>query len=59
MINWWIDEEPEEVMAFGSRRFYGPTRSQRGERCLTCEHKNSCEFFYDITSDETGKSIVS
>ncbi|MHB1463082.1 MAG: Gfo/Idh/MocA family protein [Armatimonadota bacterium] len=57
MVNWWIDEEPEEVMAFGTRRFYGPTRENRGERCLTCEHKTSCEFYYDITKDSFGSAM--
>lgn len=57
LVNWWIDAEPEEVMAFGTRRFYGPTRENRGERCLTCEHKNSCEFYYDMTKDSFAASM--
>jgi predicted dehydrogenase len=52
-INWLMEEEPAEVSAFGTLRFYGPTREQRGERCLTCNYKNSCEFYFDITKDET------
>lgn len=48
LINWWIDEEPVEVMAFGSTRFYGPTRKERGERCFTCQYAKTCEFFMDI-----------
>ena len=51
MLNWWIDDEPEEVYAMGSRRFYGPTRQNRGDRCLTCSYKNRCEFYWDITKD--------
>lgn len=43
-INWWIGEEPEEVYANGSRRFYGPTREKRGERCSTCQFADACEF---------------
>ena len=57
LINWWIEEEPVEVMAFGTRRVYGPTREERGERCLTCRHKKSCEYFLDITADELLKSM--
>lgn len=37
LINWLIDDEPKEVFAFGDRRFYGPTRNERGERCITCK----------------------
>ena len=48
VINWWLEQQPEEVFAFGTRRFYGPTRENRGERCLTCRHKSSCEFYWDI-----------
>ncbi len=52
LLNWWLEEDPQEVYAFGTRRFYGPTRENRGERCLTCEYKNSCEFYWDITSND-------
>ena len=56
IANWWLEEEPEQVMAFGSLRFYGPTRKERGERCLTCKHKKTCEFYLDLTKlDVWGK----
>ncbi|TVY08898.1 Gfo/Idh/MocA family protein [Paenibacillus cremeus] len=48
-INWLLEEEPVQVSAFGSLRYYGPTREERGTRCLTCSYKSSCEFFFDIT----------
>jgi hypothetical protein len=40
-------------MAYGTRRIYGPTRKERGERCLTCGYRRSCEFYYDITEYES------
>lgn len=52
LVNWFLEEEPEKVMAFGSLRFYGPTRKKRGERCLTCKHKKTCEFYFDLTAEE-------
>lgn len=52
IVNWWLDSTPQEVHAFGSRRFYGPTRAERGERCLTCDYKRSCEFYTDLTANE-------
>lgn len=58
LINWWIMEEPVEVMAFGTRRFYGPTRDARGERCLTCGHKNTCEFYFDIEAPMFGVDLA-
>ena len=50
LINWWLEQEPEEVFAYASRKFYGPTRQNRGERCLTCSHKNNCEYYWDINN---------
>ncbi|HHW48619.1 MAG TPA: Gfo/Idh/MocA family oxidoreductase [Clostridiaceae bacterium] len=52
LVNWWLNEEPEEVYAFGTRRFYGPVREKRGERCLTCAYKKECDFYWDISKDE-------
>jgi predicted dehydrogenase len=52
LINWWLEEDPVELRAFGSRRFYGPTRAKRGERCLTCSYQNECEFYFDIRKKE-------
>ena len=48
LINWWMEDEPVKVSAFGNRRFYGLTRIKRGERCLTCQYKGDCEFYWDI-----------
>ncbi len=50
LVNWWLGQDPLHVNAFGTRSFYGPTRENRGERCLTCPHKKTCEFYLDITS---------
>jgi predicted dehydrogenase len=49
MVNWFIEEDPVSINAYGTRRFYGPTRKERGERCLTCNYKNTCEYYFDIT----------
>lgn len=55
LVNWFLEEEPVAVNAFGTRRFYGPTREQRSERCLTCPHKDKCEFYMDIRKGDLGK----
>lgn len=55
LVNWFLEEEPVAVNAFGTRRFYGPTRENRSERCLTCPHKKTCEFFMDIRQGELEK----
>ncbi len=55
LVNWFLDEEPVKVNAFGARRFYGDDRRPHGERCLTCPQKRTCEFYFDIESAENGE----
>ena len=57
LINWWLDSEPEEVFAQGRRAFYGPTREQRGDRCLTCPHTETCEFFLDLRAQDYMRAL--
>ncbi|TDF93210.1 Gfo/Idh/MocA family protein [Paenibacillus piri] len=52
-INWLLEEEPVQVSAFGSLRYYGPVRDERGIRCLTCNHAKTCEFYFDIGKEAT------
>jgi len=56
LINWWLEEDPVELYAFGDLRFYGPTREQRGKRCLACAYKTSCEFYLDLEQDSFFKN---
>lgn len=51
LINWYLEEDPIEVNAFGTRRFYGSTRENHGERCSTCPYAGCCEFFKDYIHD--------
>ncbi|MDW8350705.1 MAG: Gfo/Idh/MocA family oxidoreductase [Anaerolineae bacterium] len=57
LVNWWLDDDPERVFAFGARRFYGPTRAERGERCSTCDYARACEFYVDYAGDPTMKAL--
>ena len=57
MVNWFLDDEPEEVFARGALKFYGHTREDRGERCLTCKYKKTCEFYFDIEKKELNKNF--
>jgi predicted dehydrogenase len=57
LMNWWLDAEPIEVNASGELRRYGHNGSFRGERCMTCPHRASCEFFWDITKDEMSMNL--
>ncbi len=57
LINWFLEEEPVAVNAFGTRRFYGHTRDQRAVRCLDCPYKQDCEFYFDIRRDENNARL--
>lgn len=52
IANWLLEQDPVSVHAFGTRRYFGPTREKRSERCLTCPYKQECEFYFDIQSAE-------
>ena len=52
MMNWWLDAEPMEVNAWGALRHYGWNGEYRGERCMTCPHKDRCPYFWDITTND-------
>lgn len=57
MLNWWIADEPSEVMAYGALNVYGPTRQERGDRCGTCGYRSSCEYFHDLAANETARRM--
>jgi predicted dehydrogenase len=52
LLNWWIDSDPVEVMAYGRLENYGKNGAVRGKTCRSCEHKANCKFFYDITKNK-------
>lgn len=52
LLNWWIDSEPVEVHAYGGLEKYGHNNPFRGDRCMTCPHKERCDFYWDMTRDE-------
>lgn len=49
LLNWWLDDTPEEVFAYGSLEHYGKNGPFRGENCRTCAHKTECKYHWDIT----------
>ena len=57
LLNWWIDSEPEEVMAYGNLDFYGKNGKHRGVNCRTCDHKSSCDFYWDVNKNEYYKLL--
>jgi predicted dehydrogenase len=58
IINWWLEDSPEKVSAFGSLNLYGTPGSNRyangikGINCRSCGHIKECEFFYRLNDFE-------
>ena len=57
LLNWWINSEPNQVFAYGDLEYYGKNGPQRGTNCRSCDHKTTCEFYWDITKDESSKKL--
>lgn len=60
LVNWWINQKPEEVFAFGKLNRYGKNGSEKyangmkGKNCRNCEFSNECEFYCPLNSVELG-----
>ena len=52
LLNWWLDSEPVEVKAYGELEHYGQNNEFRGENCRSCDFKDKCKFYWDITKDK-------
>jgi len=53
LLNWWIDSEPEVVYANGALEHYGHNNAFRSVNCRGCPHQRDCDFYWDITQDES------
>ena len=51
LVNWWIDQIPEEVFAYGARNYYGeeselnPAAGADERYCATCNVQNDCDYY--------------
>ncbi len=52
LLNWWLNSEPVEVMAYGELNHYGKNNPFRGKNCRSCEHKTNCKHYWDINKDK-------
>jgi predicted dehydrogenase len=54
LVNWWIQDVPEQVAATGGKKYYREETAERlgltghSERCLTCPKKGQCPFYLDL-----------
>ncbi|MFP4549389.1 MAG: Gfo/Idh/MocA family oxidoreductase [Spirochaetales bacterium] len=58
LVNWWLDDVPEEVFAHGSLRYYTPRHAAElglighGERCADCAVSSRCAFYLDLDAHD-------
>lgn len=52
LLNWWIGSDPESVYALGDLAFYGKNGPYRADNCRKCQHKQECNFYFDITQNK-------
>lgn len=52
LVNWWIQQDPVEVFARGTRAVYGERGRPHGERCSTCQLTESCAYAFDWHADD-------
>lgn len=57
LLNWWLDSDPVEVMAYGQLEHYGKNNDFRGSKCRGCQFKDSCKFYWDIHEDRISKAL--
>lgn len=63
LVNWWIDDKPEEIFAHGTRRYYTPEHAKElglsghGERCHGCPVAAQCPFHIDLAGNEGLKAL--
>ncbi|MFF2449201.1 Gfo/Idh/MocA family protein [Neobacillus sp. NPDC058068] len=50
LVNWWLDQKPEEVFAYGALNYYGkdgefnPSLADN-RHCSTCHEKYNCQYY--------------
>lgn len=57
LLNWWVDSDPVEVTAYGDLEHYGSNGAFRGDKCRTCDFKDKCKFYWDITKDKRSMDL--
>jgi len=50
LVRWWIDQQPQQVFAYGGLHYYGAEgeanpRKEDGRYCSTCDVKWECDYY--------------
>ncbi len=57
LMNWFLEQDPVKVNAFGTKRFYGPQTEKRAVRCSECPHATNCKYYYDMDASEFNRKF--
>jgi predicted dehydrogenase len=63
LVNWWLEDVPEEVFCHASRLYYTPATADgmglggRSDRCLTCPVSGRCRFYLDLAASDRLKKL--
>jgi predicted dehydrogenase len=58
LVNWWLNDVPEEVFCHGTKTFYTPENADsmglagRAQRCLNCPVADKCNFYLDLEASD-------
>ncbi|RKL66878.1 oxidoreductase [Salipaludibacillus neizhouensis] len=63
LINWWVDQNPEQVFAFGALNYYGPESEhnpskQNGRHCVICSEQLDCDYYSRWFSRTSGTTTA-
>lgn len=57
LVNWYLEEDPIAVNAFGTRRFYGDVKQAPAKRCSTCPKAKECKFYFDLREEKINERL--
>ncbi|WP_078579388.1 Gfo/Idh/MocA family oxidoreductase [Salipaludibacillus agaradhaerens] len=63
LVNWWLDQIPEQVFAYGALNYYGEEgehnpSNKTGRYCATCDERSSCPYYTRWFSRSNGTVSV-
>lgn len=57
VMNWFAASRPATATGQGCLAFYGAQGPHRGERCSTCPHAETCDFYADVFVSERTRKL--
>ncbi|WP_026702281.1 Gfo/Idh/MocA family protein [Salibacterium aidingense] len=62
LVNWWLDQQPEEIFAYGALNYYGSEsvhnpRKEDGRHCSTCDVQLDCPYYMRWNTRSNSASV--